>query len=80
MEIDESKIGVAVVVVLSFVFMIVGLIGMGICFLFIWSSNAEDVLGAGAGFISGSVLMGTSLISLAIVSSKKQNSRNNVQE
>jgi len=72
MEIDEKRIGIGVVVALAGVFMLVGLIGMGICFLFIWSANMIDVVGAGMGFICGAVLMGTSLISLAVVATKPQ--------
>jgi hypothetical protein len=67
MEVDEKKIGAGIVVVLAVIFMIVGLIGMGMCFLFIWSENMVDVVGAGMGFICGAVLMGTGLISLATV-------------
>ena len=70
MEVDEKKIGIGAVVVLACVFMLVGLIGTGICFLFIWSASMVDVAGAGMGFICGSVLMGTGLISLAIVAGK----------
>ena len=69
MEIDERKIGTGIVILLACIFMVVGLIGMGICFLFIWSSNMVDVVGAGTGFICGAVLMGSALITLAIVAS-----------
>ena len=80
MEIDENKIGVGIVVVLACIFMLVGLIGMGMCFLFIWSASMIDVVGAGMGFICGSILMGTSLISLAIVSGKTGRTKQAKQE
>lgn len=70
MEIDEQKVGMGVIITIAFIFMLVGLIGMGICFIFIWSDNIIDVAGAGLGFICGSILMGTGLISVAIVANK----------
>lgn len=70
MEVDEKKIGVGVVVVLACILMLVGIIGMGICFLFIWSNNMIDVVGAGLGFICGAILIGSGLISIAVVTGK----------
>ena len=70
MEVDEKKIGVGVVVVLACLFNVVGIIGMGICFFFIWSNNLIDVLGAGLGFICGAILIGSGLISIAVVTGK----------
>lgn len=70
MEVDERKIGVGVVVVLACILMLVGIIGMGICFLFIWSNNMIDVVGAGLGFICGAILIGSGLISIAVVTGK----------
>lgn len=52
---------------LSVIVMLTGLIGMGICFLFIWSSNHLDVMGAGMGFITGSIMIGSGLIALSNV-------------
>jgi len=67
MEIDERKAVSGIVVVLSLIVMLVGLIGMGICFLFIWSSNQLDVMGAGMGFITGAIMIGSGLIALSNV-------------
>ena len=53
MEIDERKAMSGIVATLSAIVMLVGLIGMGICFLFIWSSSQIEVMGAGMGFITG---------------------------
>ncbi len=80
MEIDEKRIGVGIVVVLACIFMLVGVIGMGLCFLFIWSSSMIDVVGAGMGFICGSILMGTGLISLAVVAGKAGKTEETKQE
>lgn len=67
MEIDERKEMSGIVVVLSVIVMLVGLIGMGICFLFIWSANQIDVMGAGMGFITGSIMIGSGIIALSNV-------------
>ena len=67
MEIDERKAMSGIVVVLSVVLMLVGLIGMGICFLFIWSSSQVDVMGAGMGFVTGAIMIGSGLIALSNV-------------
>ena len=67
MEIDERKATSGIVVVLSAIVMLVGLIGMGLCFLFIWSSNQIDVMGAGMGFITGAIMIGSGLIALSNV-------------
>jgi len=72
MEIDERRLGAGIVTLLSVVFMVVGLIGMGICFIFIWSSSDVDVTGAGMGFICGSILMGSGLLSLAVTLAGRQ--------
>ena len=70
MEIDEKKTLIGFVVVASFVMLVLGAVGMTICFLFLWSSNQVDVIGAGMGFIAGAVMMASGLVSLAIVSLK----------
>lgn len=80
MEIDEKKVEIGIVVLLACIFMFVGLIGMGLCFLFIWSSSMIDVVGAGMGFICGSILMGTGLISLAVVAGKAGKTQHNKED
>jgi hypothetical protein len=70
MEIDDKKTLVGFVVVASFVMLVLGAVGMTICFLYMWSSSHVDVMGAGMGFITGAIMMASGLISLAIVSLK----------
>jgi TRAP-type C4-dicarboxylate transport system permease small subunit len=67
MEIDERKAMSGIVATLSAIVMLVGLIGMGICFLFIWSSSQIEVMGAGMGFITGAIMIGSGLIALSNV-------------
>ena len=45
---------------------IAGVFGMLFCFLFLWSNNMKDLVGAGFPFVGGAVLVGTALISLSI--------------
>jgi len=70
MEIDEKKAAVGFVTIVSLFMLVLGAVGMTICFLFLWSSSHIDVMGAGMGFIAGATMMGSGLISLAIVSLK----------
>jgi len=50
--------------------MIAGAFGMIFCFVFLWSSNAVDLIGAGFPFVGGAVLFGTGLITLGIFNKK----------
>jgi hypothetical protein len=68
--IDEKKLLSKIVIVLSGIMLLIGLIAMGICFMFVWSNNQLDIIGAGMGFITGSIMIGTSLIALSNLSHK----------
>jgi len=50
--------------------MIFGILGMGISSLAVFSSSKVEVIGAGLGFVAGALLIGTGLISFAIVSKR----------
>jgi hypothetical protein len=43
-----------------------GAIGMLICFMFLWSSDLKDIIGAGFGFLAGAVMLGAGSVSLAL--------------
>jgi hypothetical protein len=43
-----------------------GILGMLFCFLFLWSTNMKDLVGAGFPFLGGAILTGMGLLSLAI--------------
>ncbi len=55
------------IITISIIFMIVGGLGMGISSLAVFSSSMMEVIGAGLGFVTGAVLMGSGLIAMAIV-------------
>ncbi|MDD2598339.1 MAG: hypothetical protein PHO37_03815 [Kiritimatiellae bacterium] len=80
MEIDAKKALVSFVVVVSLVMLVLGAVGMTICFLFMWSSSHLDVMGAGMAFITGAIMMASGLISLAIVSSKAKGKDSNSEQ
>jgi len=41
--------------------------GMIFCFPFLWSARMEDLVGAGFPFLGGAVLLGSGLVSLALL-------------
>jgi hypothetical protein len=49
---------------------LVGVIGMPASFLYLASSHNQDVLAGVAGFIAGSVLVGSGLVSMAILATR----------
>lgn len=55
---------------LAILSMLLGAFGMIFCFVFLWSANAVDLIGAGFPFVAGSVLFGTGLITLGIFNKK----------
>lgn len=55
---------------LAILSMIAGAFGMIFCFVFLWSANAVDLIGAGFPFLAASVLFGTGLITLGISNKK----------
>ncbi len=67
MEIDQRKAAAGFVVILSIIVMLVGLIGMVLCSFFIWSSSQVEVIGAGLGFVTGAIMIGAGLITVALV-------------
>lgn len=56
----------------SFTVIIAGLFGMLFCFPFLWSSNMEDLVGAGFPFLAGAILIIGGLINLSILSQQIQ--------
>ncbi len=60
-----------VVRLLGVIFGIVGFVAMAVCAVFSLSSDMIDVVGAGLGLVTGAVLMGSGLISLAVVSAPR---------
>lgn len=56
--------------VLSILTMLAGAFGMLFCFIFLWSANMADLVGAGFPFVAGAILFGSGLISLALFNSK----------
>lgn len=50
----------------SLLTVLAGAFGMLFCFPFLWSARMEDLIGAGLPFVSGAILFGSGLISLAL--------------
>jgi hypothetical protein len=59
--------------VLSGLAIIAGGLGMPMSFLYLASSSMADITAGTSGFIAGAVLIGSGLISLAILSAKESN-------
>lgn len=59
------------VVLAAFVMLVLGAAGMTVSFLFLWSPSQVDVMGAGMAFLAGASMMGSGLIALAIVATRK---------
>lgn len=43
-----------------------GAAGMLVCFMFLWSSDFRDIVGAALGFVAGAVMLGAGSLTLAI--------------
>ena len=44
--------------------------GMIVTFMFLWSNDLRDITGAGLGFVAGAIILGSGVVSLAVISSK----------
>ena len=64
MQISLHSVSVA----LASTLVLLGSVGMLICFLFLWSSDMRDITGAGLGFVAGAVMLGSGSITLAVCS------------
>ena len=53
-------------VVLSILLIVAGIGGMVVCLLYMFSADARDIAGAGLGFISGAIFIGSGIISMAV--------------
>lgn len=73
MKLHEEKTLRRFVVFLSLATMIVGVLGMIICFFVLWLWRKAHVVGAGIGFLSSAVLTASGLISLALQASQTTN-------
>jgi len=67
---ERYKMQKQAVITMATVCMIFGILGMGISSLAVFSSSKVEVIGAGLGFVAGALLIGTRLISFAIVSKR----------
>ena len=67
MDIEKQR---TLVMMLSVLYGLVGLMAMAICAVFSLSSDLTNVVGAGLGLITGAVLMGAALISMAVTASR----------
>ena len=56
---------------IAIITMAAGLFGMLFCYRYLWSARMEDLVGAGFPFVAGSILFGTGLLTLAIITRKK---------
>jgi formate/nitrite transporter FocA (FNT family) len=63
MSYKSIKTGINAIAIIA---MAAGLFGMLFCFPFLWSAKLEDLVGAGFPFVSGAILFGTGLLTLAI--------------
>jgi hypothetical protein len=55
---------------LAILSMVAGAFGMIFCFIFLWSANTVDLIGAGFPFVGAAILFGTGLITLGIFNKK----------
>ncbi|MFC6998667.1 hypothetical protein [Rufibacter roseus] len=51
-----------------------GLLGMLICFVYLWSYQMRDIVAAGFAFVAGSILFGAGLVALAMMNRQKSES------
>jgi hypothetical protein len=58
--------------VLSFLAALSGVMGMAMSFLFLGSGDPNDVRAGAAGFVAGSVLIGSGLLSLTILATREE--------
>jgi hypothetical protein len=59
-------------VALASTLVLLGAIGMLICFMFLWSNDMRDIVGAGLGFVAGAFMLGSGCIALAISSASSR--------
>jgi hypothetical protein len=64
----------AVCLVLSSVAIVAGIVGMPASFLYLASRDIRDITAGTSGFVAGAVLVGSGLISLAILSTRNTES------